>query len=77
LRRALKTIRTDGYAVSYAQRAPDSYGVAVPFFDARGEVRGNIALTIPDFHFESHNQDRLVALLREAVESLTRQLDWV
>jgi IclR family KDG regulon transcriptional repressor len=76
LRRALKTIRTDGYAVSYAQRAPDSYGVAVPFFDARGEVQGNIALTIPDFRFESHNQDRLVALLREAVESLTRQLGW-
>lgn len=76
LRQALKKIRKDGYAVSFAERAPDSYGVAVPFFDDRGNVRGNIALTIPSFRFESHKLEELVALLRDGVAVLQRQLGW-
>jgi DNA-binding IclR family transcriptional regulator len=76
LRRSLEAIRRDGYAITYAQRAPDSYGMAVPFFDRRGEVRGNITLTIPDFRFEAHDRQQLVALLREAVAALSRQLGW-
>lgn len=76
LLQSLETIRRDGYAASYSQRAPGAYGLAVPFFDARGEVRGNLTLTIPDFRFDPARQDELVALLREGAATLTRRLGW-
>jgi DNA-binding IclR family transcriptional regulator len=73
---ALAAIRNDGHAVSYAQRAPGAYGIAVPFFDAQGEVYGNVALTIPDFRFDAAKQDRFLDLLRGAASRLTRGLGW-
>jgi DNA-binding IclR family transcriptional regulator len=76
LLRSLETIRAGGYAASYAQRAPGAYGLAVPFFDARGEVRGNLTLTIPDFRFDPDKQDSLIALLRQAATTLSRRLGW-
>jgi DNA-binding IclR family transcriptional regulator len=76
LLRSLQAIRANGYAASYAQRAPGAYGLAVPFFDTRGEVRGNLTLTIPDFRFDPARQDALIALLREAAATLTRRLGW-
>lgn len=76
LRAALAKIRKDGYAQSYSQRAPDVHGLAVPFFDGEGEVRGNIMLTIPHFRFDPARQDEMVGLLRDAVAELTRRLGW-
>jgi DNA-binding IclR family transcriptional regulator len=76
LRQSLETIRAEGYAASYGQRAPGAYGLAVPFFDARGEVRGNLTLTIPDFRFDPARQTALVGLLRDAAATLTRRLGW-
>ncbi|RXN91120.1 hypothetical protein C7R54_07980 [Achromobacter aloeverae] len=76
LLQSLRTIRGQGYAVSFSQRAPGAYGVAVPFFDFRGEIRGNLTLTIPDFRFDPAKQDTLVGLLREAAATLTRRLGW-
>jgi DNA-binding IclR family transcriptional regulator len=73
---ALQAIRAEGYAASYAQRAPGAYGLAVPFFDARGDVRGNLTLTIPDFRFDPARQQALVGLLREGAATLTRRLGW-
>jgi DNA-binding IclR family transcriptional regulator len=76
LLRSLQTIRENGYAVSFAQRAPGAFGLAVPFFDFRGDVRGNLTLTIPDFRYDPAKQDALIALLRDAAATLTRQLGW-
>lgn len=72
----LARIREQGYAASYAQRAPGAYGLTVPFFDNRGDVRGNLTLTIPDFRFDPARQDALIGLLRDAVAALTRRLGW-
>ncbi|WP_295854596.1 IclR family transcriptional regulator [uncultured Xylophilus sp.] len=76
LRAALETIRRDGHACSYAQRAPDMHGLAVPFFDSDGQVRGNVMLTVPHFRFDPSRQDRWLALLRDAATELTRRLGW-
>jgi IclR family KDG regulon transcriptional repressor len=76
LQQDLARIRDQGYAASYAQRAPGAYGLTVPFFDNRGDVRGNLTLTIPDFRFDPARQDALIGLLRDAVASLTRRLGW-
>jgi IclR family KDG regulon transcriptional repressor len=76
LRRSLKKIREDGYAVTASQRTPDAVGLAVPFFDANGDVRGNVTLTIPDFRFKASRQNELLATLRIAAADVTRGLGW-
>ncbi|MDO9358706.1 MAG: IclR family transcriptional regulator [Polaromonas sp.] len=76
LRRSLKKIREDGYAVTASQRTPDAVGVAVPFFDANGDVRGNVTLTIPDFRFKPARQKELLPVLRAAAAELARGLGW-
>src|SRR5690606_17868579 len=52
LRAALQQIQHQGYALSYAERAPEVHGISVPFFDNHGEVRGNLTMTVPDFRFD-------------------------
>lgn len=76
LRRTLETIRQRGYATSYAERAPDMHGIAVPFFDQDGQVRGNLMLTVPHFRYDEKEQQRHLALLRDAATELMRRLGW-
>jgi DNA-binding IclR family transcriptional regulator len=76
LRATLQLIREQGYAVSYSERAPDMHGLAVPFFDASGAVRGSVMLTIPHFRFDDSRVDEFIALLRRAANELTRRLGW-
>jgi len=76
LRAALQTIRENGYAASFSERAPGAFGLSVPFFDLHGEVRGNLTLAIPDFRYDATRQDALVALLRDAAATLMRRLGW-
>lgn len=76
LLQSLETIKDDGYAISYGQRAPGAHGLTVPFFDQQGEVRGNLTLTIPDFRYDAGKQQELLDLLRQSVDTLTRRLGW-
>jgi DNA-binding IclR family transcriptional regulator len=76
LRTTLARIRQVGYATSYAERAPDMHGLAVPFFDQNGQVRGNIMVTIPHFRYDPAHQDRHLQLLGEATAELMRRLGW-
>jgi DNA-binding IclR family transcriptional regulator len=76
LRQTLARIRQSGYATSYAERAPDMHGLAVPFFDKGGQVRGHIMLTVPHFRYDPAHQERYLHLLREASDELARRLGW-
>lgn len=76
LREGLATIREQGYALSYAERAPESHGIAVPFFDSQGQIRGNLTLTVPDFRFDPANVPAWIELLRKAGATLTSRLGW-
>ncbi|ANN70322.1 IclR family transcriptional regulator [Bordetella bronchialis] len=76
LRETLARIRAQGYATSYAERAPDMHGIAVPLFDRAGQVRGNLMLTVPHFRFDEAEQQRHLGLLREACAELARRLGW-
>ena len=76
LRAALAQIRQQGYAASHAERAPEAHGIAVPFFDRQGQVRGNLTLTVPDFRFDAAKVPAWVALLRESVAALACRLGW-
>jgi len=76
LRKTLEKIRKLGYATSYAERAPDMHGIAVPFFDHEGQVRGNLMLTVPHFRYDEKEQERYLGLLRDATTELMRRLGW-
>jgi DNA-binding IclR family transcriptional regulator len=76
LRASLARIRAEGCAVTHSQRTPDAYGVAVPLFDREGQVRANLAFTIPDFRFRQRDVPKLVSLLKGAAEELGRRVGW-
>ncbi len=76
VRQQLEKIKNNGYALSFGQRAPEAHGVSVPFFDAQGEVYGNLTLTIPDFRYHSHDVNALVKLLLDSAATLTSRLGW-
>lgn len=76
LKATLARVREQGYATSYAERAAQMHGLAVPFFDGAGEVRGNIMITIPHFRFDASQEKAQIALLRGAVAELSRRLGW-
>lgn len=74
LRESLEKIRREGYAVTFAHRSPDSWGIAAPFFDATGQVVGSINITVPSFRFAQHDAQQLAAQVRHAAARLTKQL---
>lgn len=76
LRASLKAIRGKGTAVTHSQRTPQAYGIAAPFFDSEGKVRGNLAFTIPEFRFHQRDVPRLTKLLEQAARDLERRLGW-
>lgn len=76
LRNSLAEIREKNYAITVSQRTPDAVGIAVPFFNSDGDVKGNIAITVPDFRFKPEREAELVSKLRSAVRDLTRGMGW-
>lgn len=74
LLQSLAGIRETGHAVTFAQRSPDSWGIAAPFFDAHDAVAGSINITVPSFRMEQHRRADLVKLVMDACARLTRQL---
>lgn len=76
LRASLEDIRRQGHAVTHSQRTPDACGLAVPFFDRAGQVRGNLTFTIPEFRYRKADAPRLLKLLAGASDELRRRLGW-
>lgn len=73
LQGSLAQIRRQGFAVTHSHRTRGAVGIAVPFFDADGQVLGDVGFLIPEFRFARHHADELVRALSEAAASLTRQ----
>ena len=63
LLKSLPKIRAKGYAITRNQRTPEGVGIAVPFFDAAGEVAGNVCVTVPVFRFKSRDEPVFVRAL--------------
>jgi DNA-binding IclR family transcriptional regulator len=76
LRQHLARLREAGFAESFGQRAEDMHGIAVPFFDGGGRVRGNFMLTVPHFRYRAERTPALVQLLRKSADDLAKQLGW-
>jgi IclR family transcriptional regulator, acetate operon repressor len=74
LERELKTIRSQGYAVTHGQRTKGAVGMACPVFGPSGDVEGDLILNIPELRFSSGMEGRLARLLTEAAQEITVKL---
>lgn len=63
--RSLPKIRAKGYAITQNQRTPEGVGIAVPFFDAAGDVTGNVCVTVPVFRFKPRDEPVFVRALAD------------
>lgn len=70
----LQKIRTHGYAVTRGQRTPDAVGLAAPVFGSTGEVIADICLTVPESRYEPASERRIVELLRNCAEEVTKAI---
>ncbi len=74
LRAHLGRIRADGAAVTHAHRTLNSVGIAVPFFDAAGEVVGGIGYQVPSFRYSEETARELIGGLRDAAAVISQQI---
>lgn len=70
----LQKIRERGYAITHGQRTPDAVGLAAPIFGSKGEVVGDICLTIPESRFDSNNEFRIAGLLKVCANEITKAI---
>ena len=74
LHRSLAATRNVGYSLVRSHRQRDAVGVAVPFFDATGDVMGSIGLTLPAERYQERNLPRYATALIKAASSLSTKL---
>jgi IclR family KDG regulon transcriptional repressor len=74
LLKSLPKIRTKGYAITQNQRTPEGVGIAVPFFDAAGEVAGNVCVTVPVFRFRPQDEPTFVRALAAMAAKISTAL---
>jgi IclR family transcriptional regulator, KDG regulon repressor len=74
LLKSLPKIRTKGYAMTQNQRTPEGVGIAVPFFDAGGEVAGNVCVTVPVFRFKPRDEASFARALADMATKITDAL---
>lgn len=71
---SLADIRAKGYAITQKQRTPEGVGIAVPFFNAAGDVVGNVGVTVPVFRFEPRNEAPFVQEIARMAYEISRVL---
>ena len=74
LRAELARIRQEGYAISYEETDPDSWGVATPICDQHGHVVAAIGIAGPTFRFTDELSKRYVALCHQAAQQICARL---
>ena len=74
IRVALDDIRRDGYAITHGHRTANAVGVAVPFFDAQGEITGSVGFLIPEFRWVTAPREEIIQALRDTATAISRQL---
>jgi DNA-binding IclR family transcriptional regulator len=74
LLKSLPKIRAKGYAITQNQRTPEGVGIAVPFFDAAGDVAGNVCVTVPVFRFKPRDESAFVRALADMAAKISDAL---
>ncbi len=73
LKRRLKDVRATGVAVSVDGMFDGVYSIAMPVFDAAGQVPAGLSISAPSTRGEK-NEERFAALLKKAGEEVSRVL---
>ena len=76
LRGELNRIRRDGYGWSVGEGVASAIGLAVPVFGSDGGVIGSLSVTYPEFRMDDALNRKLILLLRDGAERLSRALGW-
>jgi DNA-binding IclR family transcriptional regulator len=71
---ALGGIRRQGHAVTFSHRTRSAVGIAVPFFDAEGEVVGDFGFLVPERRFSKQRLKPLLQGLQDAATAMSSQL---
>jgi DNA-binding IclR family transcriptional regulator len=74
LKKDLKSIRMRGFAITFEERTPGAMGVGCPVFNSNADVIGGVVLTMPVYRFQSKFENRIVKLVREGGEQLSRMM---
>ena len=74
LRRALRIIRRNGWAVSVGERITGTVGAAAPLLNSEGRVLGSLDLVMPESRFHRSDIPSLVRAVKNAAMSISRQL---
>ena len=72
LRRTLEQARSQGYATAEQSYDEDVIGIAAPYYDAAGEVRGAIAVAAPSARMTDKLRDTIADEIRKAADRMTR-----
>lgn len=74
LERTLEKVRSTGYAISMGERVAEAVSMAVPFWDAYGDVRGALVLCMPQWNYTPDRERECSPLLLAAAASLSLKL---
>ncbi|MCC7345872.1 MAG: IclR family transcriptional regulator [Variibacter sp.] len=72
----LARIRRDGYGWSVGEGVASAIGLAAPVFGSDGAVKGSLSVTYPEFRMDNALNRKLILLLRDGAERLSRALGW-
>jgi DNA-binding IclR family transcriptional regulator len=74
LRKQIKLIQENGYAVSRGERVEGAYSVSAPLFDFRNQVVGAISISGPTNRFSDDKIVEYSGLLVKATEQISMAL---
>lgn len=78
LEQMLVQVRKRGYAITHGQRIRGAVGIAAPFLSGRGEVLGDVVVTIPEQRFDPAREKNVSELVVACARSISAEFghDW-
>ena len=70
----LAAVRRQGFAYTRCQWVAGAVGLAAPIFDRRGEVMGDVCVTIPRGRDDGGGKERLIDAMRRCVDDITMRM---
>jgi DNA-binding IclR family transcriptional regulator len=75
LRKELKRIKSQGYALSTGERVLDGLcAISSPVWDHRGKVNYSLTLSVPVFRLAAKGRERLIKLVKETAQEISAWL---
>lgn len=75
LEREAEKVRRNGYSESHGEAIEGTRGIAAPIFSFSGRVVASIGASVPQHRGEGEDRLRLIRLLTDAAEHITRELN--